>query len=286
MNKDLIPYIRLAMQHDYIKGYYVNRHMWDHEIIFIESGKMKVTINHQVYHVKENDVIFLRPHDHSIFEWDGVDCKQPHVHFDFYKDDKSQNIPISLKREEQMSSLEKTYFREDFYKSNHLDIPHVYQPSEPITIKVIMHRLINEFNYKLPYANFMQSSILLELISTLFRDLQLDERSRYEPYAEQFNRLIIYMKNHIDENLTLLDLANHINLSSWNLIQYFTKYYGITPIKFFNNLRHNRAKNLLQYSNQSIQEVAYKMNFNSPQSFSRWFKVNDGKPPSHYHNRA
>ena len=45
-----------------------------------------------------------------------------------------------------------------------------------------------------------------------------------------------------------------------------------------------RAKELIQFSDLQIQEIADIMGFESPQSFTRWFKGLDGHSPVHYRN--
>ena len=42
------------------------------------------------------------------------------------------------------------------------------------------------------------------------------------------------------------------------------------------------AKNLLRYSDESIKEIAYKLNFPSASVFNKFFKANTGLVPSDY----
>ncbi|MDD3106260.1 MAG: AraC family transcriptional regulator [Bacilli bacterium] len=286
MSLHINPYIRLAMHHTYLKGYYIERHIWDHEIIFIDSGVMKITIEDQVYYAKKNDCILLRPNVYHKIEWSGVDCDQPHVHFDFYYQDDSKEVQISMLRKEHMNQKELTLFREDFYKSNQIDIPYVFPLKEPSIIRSLLFRLIDEYTYKLPYSDLMKQGTLAELVAAILRDYHLGKVESYSPYYKELNELTIYMVENVDLNLTLDDLADHSQLGKWNLIQTFKRYYNTTPMKYFTRLRYNRTKNLLQYSNLSIKEITYKMNFESPQSFSRWFKMMDGNPPGFYQKKT
>jgi len=87
---------------------------------------------------------------------------------------------------------------------------------------------------------------------------------------------------HLEHNFTLQELAKIANMTPWSLIQTFNKLYNTSPKKYFDKFRLIHAKNLLQYSNYSVKEVAYQLEFESPQTFSRWFKNIDGKSPSYY----
>lgn len=281
----LKPYVRFAMHHTFISQYYIDRHIWDHEIIFIEKGRMKFTFDDEVYYAEQNDCVVLRPDIHHKIEWGGIDCEQPHVHFDFEYQNDSEEVLVSLFRKDQMTPKERTYFRKDFLKENKIDLPYVFHLREPFVVRDILFRLIDEYEHKLPYSDLILQGLLLELISTVFRDYHSGKADSEHPFSKDLTNLVRYMNDSVDKNLTLEELAEHVSFSKWNLIQTFRNYFGVTPIKYYNQLKFNRAKKLLLYSQMSVKEVTYKMNFDSPQTFSRWFKNHDGKSPGFYKRR-
>ena len=57
------------------------------------------------------------------------------------------------------------------------------------------------------------------------------------------------------------------------------------PEKFFEKYRLLHAKTLLEIENKSVKEVAYEMEFDSPQSFTRWFKNLDENNPTFYRKK-
>ncbi|MBN2503824.1 MAG: AraC family transcriptional regulator [Bacilli bacterium] len=285
MDKTLRPYVRFAMHHTFIREYFIERHIWDHEIIFIEKGKMKFTIDNEVYIAEENDCVFLRPDVLHKIEWAGEDCEQPHVHFDFFVEENSDEVRVSLFRKDEMTPKERTWFREDFFKANKIDLPYVFKLKEPFIIRDLLFRLIDEYEHKLPFSGYMLQGLLLELLSAVLRDYRLGKAENSHPYAKELDNLVRYMSEHVDQNLTLDDLTDFSSFSKWNLIHVFKSYYNMTPMKYFNHLKYNRAKNLLLYSHMTVKEITYKMHFDSPQTFSRWFKNQDGKSPIFYRRR-
>jgi AraC-like DNA-binding protein len=285
MELTIQPYVRLAMHHTYLKGYYIERVIWDHEIIFIDNGKMKVTIEDKVYYPEKNDCILLRPNVYHKIEWSGEDCDQPHVHFDLYAQSDSPEVSVSMLLRDQMNAKQISFFRKDYFLENDIAIPYVIKLKEPFVVRNILFRLIDEYTYKLPYSNFMLQGTLCELIAAVLRDYHLNQSLSYSPYTKDLKDLVVYMAENVDENPSLDDLAGKIGLSKWNLIQWFKKYYNTTPVKYLNRLKYNRAKNLLQYSNLSIKEIAYQMNFDSPQAYARWFKTMDGNAPGYYQRK-
>jgi AraC-like DNA-binding protein/quercetin dioxygenase-like cupin family protein len=285
VERPLQPYIRLAMHHTYLKGYYIERHIWDHEIIFIDGGRMKITIEDKVYFVEKNDCVILRPNVYHKIEWAGEDCEQPHVHFDFFSQNDSEDVSVSMVRRDQMTPRQLTFFREDYFTKNDITIPNVIKLKEPFIVRGILFRLIDEYTYKPPYSDFVLQGTLCELIGAILRDYHLGKNLSGSPYAKDLTGLAVYMSDHVEANLSLEDLAMEVRLSKWNLIRWFKKYYDATPMQYFSRLRFNYAKKKLQYSFCSVKEVAYQMNFDSPQAFSRWFKALDGNPPAYYHKK-
>ena len=59
---------------------------------------------------------------------------------------------------------------------------------------------------------------------------------------------------------------------------------GRSPSKFIWTFRLERAKKLLEDSEQTIKEIAHKVGFESPEHFSTTFKKHEGASPSAYRN--
>ena len=64
--------------------------------------------------------------------------------------------------------------------------------------------------------------------------------------------------------------------------QLFKKFYGVTPIKYINQLKLKRAKELLYSGMYSVSEAAYHSGFSDLSHFCRFFKKNIGVLPSEY----
>ena len=93
------PFIRVAMESILTAPFKINqRVIFDYEIILIESGKWKLTLENKEYICKENDVILIRPGQSHIIESLGnILVSQPHIHFDITYDNFSDKIYVSFK---------------------------------------------------------------------------------------------------------------------------------------------------------------------------------------------
>jgi transcriptional regulator GlxA family with amidase domain len=90
------------------------------------------------------------------------------------------------------------------------------------------------------------------------------------------------MRDNLDRELPLVELAQYVNLSPWRLCHLFRADTGMPPIKYLRQLRLEAAKQLLEVSFLSIKEITYKVGINDESHFVRDFKRMFGMPPSVY----
>lgn len=280
MNFNFSPYIRLAMYHTRLSDYYLDRSIFDFELIFIDKGKMKIEIEGKSIIVTEGDFILIPPNVHHKITRYEQNCCQPHVHFDFNKDELSETVPISFKIRENMSDVELTYFRENFLLKNNIHVPYVVHPKNISFVRDTMLDLIDAFTFLDPMKDLRMEGDIKTLISIF-----ISESLEYNQDAENMDTitlLVRYMTENLKENLTLNDFELKANLTSWTLNNLFKKVYNTTPKKYYDSLRLVYVKNLLRNSFKSIKEISEMMNFNEPQTFSRRFYNLDGRYPTEY----
>ncbi len=279
---DINPYVRFAMHHTWKKEFYLDRIIWDNEIIFIESGTMKLVVDGKTYILKENDCVLLRPGVRHKIEYYKIDCEQPHVHFDLYHYPDSEEVGISSMSYEEMSEEERAKIRPDYFKEKGLDIPPVIHLKNPWSIKNVLFQIIEEFTFKKPSYEYVLKGLMIELIGCIIREYQ--ELGNDTKTEKNLSFIVSFMNENVDDNINLDDIVNKFGITKWSIIKKFNDYFGISPIKYYNDLRYRRAKELLMYSFMSIREISEKMNFNDSHTFSRWFKKVDGRYPTQYRN--
>jgi AraC-like DNA-binding protein len=94
--------------------------------------------------------------------------------------------------------------------------------------------------------------------------------------------IIAYMAQHLDQSLEVAALASQVNLSLPYFYTLFKRQTGRTPINFFNQMRIQRACELLESSSSSVKEVAMTLGYKDPLYFSRVFRSVTNVPPSQY----
>ncbi|MGQ7844434.1 GlxA family transcriptional regulator [Granulosicoccus sp. 3-233] len=88
------------------------------------------------------------------------------------------------------------------------------------------------------------------------------------------------MRNNLDEPVSKLALAQHINLSTRAMERLFQRHLNTSPARFYRQLRLQRAHELLSQGDASVGEVSDVCGFVSAAHFSRSFQKRYGVSPS------
>ena len=114
---------------------------------------------------------------------------------------------------------------------------------------------------------------------------------RYIPQFREINKpktqdtiqkVINYMKANLDKQLTLEDMAESVNYSPTYLSTLFTQKSGMSPINYFNQLKIQKACQLLDFTDKKAKEIAFELAFNDPYYFSKVFTKYMHMSPKEY----
>ena len=95
---------------------------------------------------------------------------------------------------------------------------------------------------------------------------------------------IAYMEEHYQEKLTLNKVADQIYVSQWHLSKLLNKQEGKNFSEILNQIRINKAKDLLKAPALRIVDIAEQVGFMDVAHFSRVFKKTAGVSPNEYRN--
>lgn len=94
-----------------------------------------------------------------------------------------------------------------------------------------------------------------------------------------------YIQSHQSEEITLEEVAKHVNTSIFYFCKMFKKYTGLNFTDYVSRLRIERAKNLLLNPNIKVCDIAYEVGFQSLTHFNRVFKKITGQSPTEYRSK-
>jgi len=125
-------------------------------------------------------------------------------------------------------------------------------------------------------------SIDQEVKSRLEYFLSMALYSKITPYqitSKEYQRIVSYLRENLHKNLSIPIIAQELEMSTANLKRVFSLFSGMGIMKYFNQLKFQKATSLLE-EGHSVREVSEMLAFTSQSVFSTAFKKATGTPPS------
>lgn len=101
-------------------------------------------------------------------------------------------------------------------------------------------------------------------------------------YQKRMRRVLLYIRDHIDEEISLDDLAEVANFSRYHFHRFFYGMAGETVAGYIRRLRLEHAAQILKYGDKKITDVAYEAGYANLESFTRAFRSYFGVLPSEF----
>ena len=120
---------------------------------------------------------------------------------------------------------------------------------------------------------------LLGHMYSLERNIELNRKSGY---SDMINKAQMLIRDGVETKITVQEIATELGSSYSNFRKLFKEYTDTSPALYQQTLKLQRAKELLSSTEMSIKEIAYRLNFDSPDYFSSKFKMKVGCKPSEY----
>ena len=102
------------------------------------------------------------------------------------------------------------------------------------------------------------------------------------PVNQKVQSAVHYILNHYGEDISLEMIANDASSSPSRLSALFREHFGISVIKWRDQIRMLKAKELIKHSQDPIGDIASRVGYPDALYFSRRFKDHFGVAPSHF----
>lgn len=136
------------------------------------------------------------------------------------------------------------------------------------------------------YSQQLMAGIVNHLIGMMYSLERNNELlSRSQAHVNMINKACLRIRESLEGSLTIQQVAEELGVSYSNFRKLFKEYTGFSPAVYQQDLRLQRAKELLSTTDMSIKEIAYQLNFESPDYFSAKFKIKTGRRPSELRNQ-
>jgi AraC-like DNA-binding protein len=99
---------------------------------------------------------------------------------------------------------------------------------------------------------------------------------------KKLKRALVYMNKHLEEKITIAQLAEYAHLSQYHFIRCFRSAYERTPLQYLARLRLKKASLLLKKSNATVGNIVPQCGFENESAFIRLFKKEFRMTPMAY----
>jgi AraC family transcriptional regulator len=103
-----------------------------------------------------------------------------------------------------------------------------------------------------------------------------------QEHQKRINIAIDYISSHLGEKIDLDKLSDISAISPYHFHRIMSAYLGESIGSYIIRCRIEAGSTLLKYSSQQIDEIAYKIGYDSPASFTKAFKKHFGVSPTEF----
>lgn len=235
-------------------------HFHDYYVIgFVEGGRRHLCCKGREYDVETGDLLLFNPRDNHFCEpvnGDILDYRQVNVPVD-----------VMLSAVKEITGREFTpHFTQNVVKQSEIaqSVGDVYDAI-----------LAGAPKLKREEAFFFLLEQVLQEYARPFEETAAREPDR------QIQRLCAYMEEHFAENISLDELLSMTSYGKSYLLRSFTKQIGVSPYRYLQNVRLDRAKKMLEQGVVPI-DAAAMAGFADQSHFTNFFKEFIGLTPKQY----
>ncbi|MGX8832791.1 AraC family transcriptional regulator [Amedibacillus sp. YH-ame6] len=227
------------------------------ELTFIDNGELETTVDDETYKLDEMDLILYAPGQyHTQKTGDSKSCSYLTLLFEM-------DVP------------------EPFLLTNR--VYHAHRDIHAALnnfIKISSNEMLYDSELMLCYLKEMIIKILQYDFLTSSPIASTPMQQRFE--SELLNEIIIYINEHVYEQLTIEEICMKFLISRSSLQTLFKNNLSVAPKQYISDLKLSKSKLLIKESIYTISEISSMLGFTSIHYFSRKFKQQYGITPTDY----
>lgn len=232
-------------------GYYC------HQIFFVAKGKGILKFDNQTFELSDGTFFFMPgnyPHEYEPleekwdvrwFSFDGSGCTKLFQEFNFTK-------------------------------------PFILKPDDSHALQKMYNEILYTIKTDKVYGEYSCSALVYQYLIKL-HNLILDEnKSNGKDKSQILLPVLLYIDNNFNHDFPLTDLSNISGITPQHLCRLFKETLHMKPSDYLKMRRINEAKQLLETSNFSINEIAKKTGFSSVGYFCTVFHQTEGQSANNF----
>ncbi len=250
--QEILPHIHMARLYDTaaagVTHRTVSRTLDCYELGYYLTDGGTLFINGTMFSIKKGDMRFMKPEDTISSEPD-YRCFTIFFYLgdpdDQYHNELTDNIPKYFHGGSSMEEQMK-------------QVTELFVSPEPGTV-------------------MMQNGLLMQILYQCYQKSRLDSH-----YCEAVQQCIAYMREHMEQNITLETLGQISGYSSIHIRRLFCRDTMFSPHEYLERMRMEHAKRLLENSDILVSQIAGDCGYSSESHFQMLFKKVNGCTPGFY----
>jgi len=230
-------------------------------LIVILSGSGTITYRGEVYHAGAHDCILL-------------DCMEVYTH---------QSDPV-----DPWELLWVHFYGNhagDYYSYFTAQGTTVFHPADIQEYIRILQQLISFTKDQPRSYEILSSKLITDLLTLCITGQDPIDSTPTESITIKLDSVKEYLEKNYSDKLLLDDLAAHFYLSKYHLSREFKRSYGTTIVDYLTMRRITNAKELLRFTNQSIESIAIACGYPDASYFNKVFQKSENMTASVYRKK-
>jgi len=256
----------------------------DHQFIYVERGRGSAVITGQHFDVLPGQLYYYGPGEPHLFS---ADHKDPFVlyglHFSAYvpsgQEGQYEAGKIVVMDVSQLGEVQPVVGAEPRLPGISACMETEGWP------RAYMQEAVAEYRRYDALSPLILQGVVAGLLGHAARIAEKHSRPDTDPQDSHMLHIRLRLKELACDSYDSNWLASWTPYSHDYASRLFRQVYGISPHAYHLTQKLEKARDLLQESNQSVTYIAERLHFNSVHYFSRLFKSRYGESPSQYRNR-
>ena len=245
------------------------------ELIYVLEGSGIHNINENNYEFKKGDVFLLTPDDAHTFQ---IVVPTRFCNIDFTKSFFSK----SADRQEEKMDVSEFFKRLEYIFHNHHNVKgNIISSTDKNVFEVLVNQLISEKENEQFFNEIITQNIVFLLLHLIARNIQQNITNYFKKGnpKNKVYEITAYIQQNIynKELIKIENIAIHFDKSADHLSRYFKTQTGSTIKDYITRYKLNLIQTRLKFSDLSVSEIAYEMNFTDESHLNKMFKNVFGK---------
>lgn len=163
--------------------------------------------------------------------------------------------------------------------------PFVFHPADLSLFLESLSFLYMAQKEQTPYTELLCHKYITDLITLCFVECTKQENHSNPSIYEKIQQVSQYIDSHFQEDITLDGLSKSFYISKYHLAREFKRITGSTPGNYLLGKRISNAKNLLRFTNASIEEIGASCGMQDAGYFTKVFKKAENMTPREYRRK-